>query len=163
MMLVPASRFSTLLIMFPKLSLEKIYEHSKTSPVASAQLSVVMPSKIMTTSGRSIITLLGKHVALVCSSRLGPSWESLRSKQGKGLNIYLRKMDMLNNDLLLKTEATSRDKGIKGNIGDHEMEAAFHFIAFMPIGHKLWKLDGLERQPMCLGKTDIPQFCLALD
>ena len=62
---------------------------------------------------------------------------------------------MLNADLLLRNEATA--KKCKNRPADEdESEGGFHFIAFMPIGHQLWKLDGLERQPMCLGMPQIP-------
>ena len=63
----------------------------------------------------------------------------------------IRKMDMLNTDLFLRNEAKSKGKGKKRKAQDDEDESGFHFIAFMPIGDKLWKLDGLERQPTCLG------------
>lgn len=59
---------------------------------------------------------------------------------------------MLNADLLLKNEATLTSKGRKRKADEGENEAGFHFIAFLPIAGKLWKLDGLERQPMCLGE-----------
>ena len=65
-----------------------------------------------------------------------------------------RKMDMLNADLLLKNEATAK-KGRKRTADEDESEGGFHFIAFMPIDDQLWKLDGLERQPMCLGKRQV--------
>lgn len=64
-------------------------------------------------------------------------------------------MDMLNADLLLQNEATAK-KGKKRTADDDESEGGFHFIAFMPIDRQLWKLDGLERQPMCLGKRQTP-------
>lgn len=57
---------------------------------------------------------------------------------------------MLNADLLLKNEASAK-KGKKRTADEDENEGGFHFIAFMPIDDQLWKLDGLERQPMCLG------------
>ena len=72
-------------------------------------------------------------------------------------------MDMLNGDLLLSNEATPKAKGKKrkANEGANDNESGFHFIAFMPIDHHLWKLDGLERQPMCLGMKVLPsQRCL---
>ena len=59
---------------------------------------------------------------------------------------------MLNGDLLLKNEAESKGKGKKGRKDENENEAGFHFIAFVPIEYQLWKLDGLERQPVCLGE-----------
>lgn len=60
-------------------------------------------------------------------------------------------MDMLNTDLLLKNEATTKAKGKKRKANEDDSEPGFHFIAFMPIEDQVWKLDGLERQPMCLG------------
>lgn len=59
-------------------------------------------------------------------------------------------MDILNSDLQLKTEATTRKKGSKGPAAE-ESDATFHFIAFMPVMGQLWKFDGLERQPRALG------------
>lgn len=59
---------------------------------------------------------------------------------------------MLNGDLLLKNEATSKGRGKKRKSDEDENESGFHFIAFVPIGSQLWKLDGLERQPVCHGK-----------
>lgn len=59
-------------------------------------------------------------------------------------------MDILNSDLQLKTEATTRKKGSKGPTAE-ESDATFHFIAFMPVMGQLWKFDGLERQPRALG------------
>ncbi|KAL6721099.1 hypothetical protein ACLMJK_000199 [Lecanora helva] len=66
-------------------------------------------------------------------------------------NSFARKMDMLNADLILKNEATSKAKGKKRKADEDESEPGFHFIAFMPVEDQLWKLDGLERQPMSLG------------
>lgn len=61
-------------------------------------------------------------------------------------------MDMLNTDLALYNEATSKKKSKKRKHDDDEDETGFHFIAFLPIQGSIWKLDGLERQPMCLRK-----------
>lgn len=65
-------------------------------------------------------------------------------------------MDILNSDLQLKTEATTRKKGSNGQAAE-ESDATFHFIAFMPVMGQLWKLDGLERQPRALGTHSTPQ------
>ena len=59
---------------------------------------------------------------------------------------------MLNADLFLKNEAITKAKGKKRKADEDEAGSGFHFIAFMPIEDQLWKLDGLERQPVCLGK-----------
>lgn len=67
-------------------------------------------------------------------------------------------MDILNSDLQLKTEATTRKKGPKGKAFE-ESDATFHFIAFMPVMGQLWKFDGLERQPRALGMSAPQQAC----
>jgi ubiquitin carboxyl-terminal hydrolase L5 len=63
-------------------------------------------------------------------------------------------MDILNSDLQLKQETASRGsrKG-KNNHSDQDSDAAFHFIAFVPARGKVWKFDGLERQPQALGMS----------
>ncbi|KFY26137.1 hypothetical protein V491_01456 [Pseudogymnoascus sp. VKM F-3775] len=68
-------------------------------------------------------------------------------------NSFSRKMDMLNSDLFLSNDVTSKAK-LPGKTGknDEQEEAGFHFISLVPIDGKLWKLDGLERQPMKLGE-----------
>ncbi|KAL8798518.1 MAG: hypothetical protein Q9182_006607 [Xanthomendoza sp. 2 TL-2023] len=58
-------------------------------------------------------------------------------------------MDMLNADLQLKNDASSRRKS-KAKSSDDD-DAGFHFIAFVPVQDSVWKLDGLERQPQNLG------------
>ncbi|KAL3470187.1 ubiquitin carboxyl-terminal hydrolase [Aspergillus californicus] len=70
-------------------------------------------------------------------------------------NSFARKMDMLNSDLHLKYEAgTRRNKSGKRGREEHEADAGFHFIAFVPALGKVWKFDGLERQPQALGECD---------
>ncbi|KAL8771754.1 MAG: hypothetical protein Q9209_002945 [Squamulea sp. 1 TL-2023] len=58
-------------------------------------------------------------------------------------------MDMLNADLQLKNDASARKKS-KAKDSDED-NAGFHFIAFVPVQDRVWKLDGLERQPQNLG------------
>lgn len=61
-------------------------------------------------------------------------------------------MDMLNSDLHLKNEAGSRRSRSSRNSYDPEdSDGDFHFIAFVPVGGRVWKFDGLERQPEDLG------------
>lgn len=62
---------------------------------------------------------------------------------------------MLNGDLQLKNEATVRTHRLRRPSDDDvdESEAGFHFIAFVPVHGRVWKLDGLERQPQCLGNS----------
>ncbi|KAL2785711.1 ubiquitin carboxyl-terminal hydrolase [Aspergillus keveii] len=70
-------------------------------------------------------------------------------------NSFARKMDMLNSDLHLKNEATSRrSRSKKGGREENDDDAGFHFIAFVPALGKVWKFDGLERQPQALGKFE---------
>ncbi|KAJ5594537.1 uncharacterized protein N7459_000745 [Penicillium hispanicum] len=65
-------------------------------------------------------------------------------------NSFARKMDILNSDLQLRWEATSKKRSKSQDANDSD--ATFHFIAFMPAMGQLWKFDGLERQPQALGK-----------
>lgn len=59
---------------------------------------------------------------------------------------------MLNSDLQLKNEATSkRPRSAKNSHDFADSDAGFHFIAFVPAMGKVWKFDGLERQPQALG------------
>jgi ubiquitin carboxyl-terminal hydrolase L5 len=60
-----------------------------------------------------------------------------------------RKMDILNSDLQLRSEASS-SKRFKAQ-DSSDIESGFHFIAFMPAMGQVWKFDGLERQPQALG------------
>lgn len=63
---------------------------------------------------------------------------------------------MLNSDLQLKNEAASRrSRQTKHGRDDYETDAGFHFIAFVPAMGKVWKFDGLERQPQAIG--DCPE------
>ncbi|KAI9773443.1 MAG: hypothetical protein M1840_007659 [Geoglossum simile] len=67
-------------------------------------------------------------------------------------NSFARKMDMFNVDMALRNDAAAA-KGKRGSqAGENSGEAGFHFIALVPIGDHVWKLDGLERQPQRLGK-----------
>lgn len=64
-------------------------------------------------------------------------------------------MDMLSSDYQLKAEATSkRSRPAKNKPADNKADAGFHFIAFVPALGKVWKFDGLERQPQALGKSN---------
>lgn len=69
---------------------------------------------------------------------------------------------MLNGDLQLKNEALARKQRLKRSLNNDmdDPEAGFHFIAFVPLGGRVWKLDGLERQPQCLGDL---AFATSLD
>ncbi|KAL4973246.1 ubiquitin carboxyl-terminal hydrolase [Aspergillus desertorum] len=70
-------------------------------------------------------------------------------------NSFARRMDMLNSDLQLKYEAASKRHRLKkSGHEEHEADAGFHFIAFVPALGKVWKFDGLERQPQALGVFD---------
>lgn len=62
-------------------------------------------------------------------------------------------MDILNSDLLLKSEAASkRSRSARIAQDESDIDAGFHFIAFVPALGTVWKFDGLERQPHALGK-----------
>lgn len=63
-------------------------------------------------------------------------------------NSFSRRMDMLVSDAWLEGEAQSRE--VAGKEAD-ENESGFHFVAFVPIQGDLYKLDGLDRQPVKIG------------
>lgn len=72
------------------------------------------------------------------------------------VNDFLRKMDILNGDLQLKNDAEAKKRGREGtSSAEDESIAGFHFVAFVPIDGKVWKLDGLERQPQNLGWSSL--------
>ncbi|KAL2001250.1 hypothetical protein VTN02DRAFT_1981 [Thermoascus thermophilus] len=74
-------------------------------------------------------------------------------------NSFARKMDMLNSDLQLKNEATSRrSRSAKKSQDYNDIEAGFHFIAFVPAMGRVWKFDGLERQPQGLGQCSVDNW-----
>lgn len=61
---------------------------------------------------------------------------------------------MLNTDLQLENNATMSQRQRKQiSKRGNETDSAFHFIAFVPVGGQLWKLDGLDPQPRNLGLT----------
>ena len=84
-----------------------------------------------------------------------------------------RRMDMLNADLILSNEVdkwkktqgriknakkrkvAARKIQAKTNKKEDEETPGFHFIAFVPINGVVWRLDGLQRQPVNLGITSI--------
>ncbi len=75
-------------------------------------------------------------------------------------------MDMFNIDLSLqnqyddrrkpkKKEPTTKTTKKSKTVTEDDFiddDAAFHFMAFVPIEGEVWKLDGLNRQPERLGK-----------
>jgi ubiquitin carboxyl-terminal hydrolase L5 len=75
-------------------------------------------------------------------------------------------MDIMNADLALQNDY---EKWIKANRATKkkvakkqtsknrkkkkdEDEAGYHFVAYVPINGSVWRLDGLQRQPVNLGK-----------
>lgn len=93
-------------------------------------------------------------------------------------NNDCRKMDMLNTDLGMQNQYDDRNKpkkaaakpkpktvakkGAKGakkasrvvTEDDYQNENGFHFSAYVPVDGKIWKLDGLDRQPRKVGEYD---------
>lgn len=54
----------------------------------------------------------------------------------------------------MKNDIASKKRGKRNKPEVDESEAAFHFIAFVPIDGTVWKLDGLERQPQKMGSIE---------
>ncbi|KAA8566369.1 hypothetical protein EYC84_008945 [Monilinia fructicola] len=73
-------------------------------------------------------------------------------------NSFARRMDILNADLALSNEVSAWKKRRKmkkkpgRNKAKSDEEPGFHFIAFVPIEGVVWRLDGLQRQPVSLGE-----------
>ncbi|KAK2871801.1 hypothetical protein FQN49_002809 [Arthroderma sp. PD_2] len=65
-------------------------------------------------------------------------------------NSFARKMEVLTSDMLLKNQG--RKPKAKDDQEADDSEAGFHFIAFVKAKEKVWKFDGLERQPQSLGE-----------
>jgi ubiquitin carboxyl-terminal hydrolase L5 len=74
-------------------------------------------------------------------------------------------MDVLNADLILQNDY---EKCVKANKNPKKKvpkkiaskrkkkdgdEAGYHFIAYVPINGSVWRLDGLQRQPVNLGTS----------
>lgn len=72
-------------------------------------------------------------------------------------NSFAKKSDMLNGDLSMKNRFDAKDKKKqkKRKLEEHdEDDAAFHFIAYVPIQGDVWKLDGLDFQPTNIGSFE---------
>jgi ubiquitin carboxyl-terminal hydrolase L5 len=78
-------------------------------------------------------------------------------------------MDVLNADMALQNDY---EKWVKANKAPKkkvakktpkkkkkkdEDEAGYHFIAYVPVNGSVWRLDGLQRQPVNLGKLMLSQ------
>ena len=63
---------------------------------------------------------------------------------------------MLHGDLQMSNEVAAKKRGKKPCTDEDDSTTSFHFIAYVPIGGTIWKLDGLERQPqkLCDIKTE---------
>lgn len=73
-------------------------------------------------------------------------------------NSFAKKMDMLQTDLQLKADhdrgkQKARGRAKKSPTPPEEQEAN-HFIAFLPINGKVWKLDGMEKVPTLVAEYD---------
>jgi ubiquitin carboxyl-terminal hydrolase L5 len=73
-------------------------------------------------------------------------------------NQFARRLDLLNADLGLAQEANEAKKKkarpAKRRKTKPSTDAAFHFIAYVPVGDEVYQLDGLEKAPACIGKVD---------
>ena len=64
-------------------------------------------------------------------------------------------MDMLDCDMKMRQDFNDAKKRRKraAAMADDDVEASFHFIAYVPVEGTVWKLDGLERQPQSIGMS----------
>ncbi|AEO67715.1 uncharacterized protein THITE_2116654 [Thermothielavioides terrestris NRRL 8126] len=72
-------------------------------------------------------------------------------------NAFSRRLDLLNAVLAVqndvdqkKIRTKAKRKKAKAKVSDND--TAYHFIAFVPIGQKVWQLDGLSNKPVFLGE-----------
>ncbi|KAH6677532.1 ubiquitin carboxyl-terminal hydrolase [Halenospora varia] len=75
-------------------------------------------------------------------------------------NSFVRRMDILNADLGLQNDFekaeraknnSKRRKTTKSKRKKDDEDSGFHFVAYVPINGIVWRLDGLQRQPVSLG------------
>jgi ubiquitin carboxyl-terminal hydrolase L5 len=86
-------------------------------------------------------------------------------------NSFAKRMDILENDKHLAAKARRaerlKEQAKKGKSRRNSAESAasedstdsfeengHHFIAFVPVGGEVWKLDGMDAQPTCVGTFD---------
>ncbi|KAL1837577.1 hypothetical protein VTJ49DRAFT_3637 [Mycothermus thermophilus] len=81
-------------------------------------------------------------------------------------NSFARRLDLLNAALALENEAVEHRKRARSLANQRKKvkrdtakdktsgSTAYHFIAFVPIGQRVWQLDGLAKAPVCIGKLE---------
>ncbi|RAL08419.1 ubiquitin C-terminal hydrolase 37 [Aspergillus homomorphus CBS 101889] len=74
-------------------------------------------------------------------------------------NSFARRMDLLKADHQLKAETAFRRSRTRHE--QEDLDTAFHFIAYVAALGKVWKFDGLERQPQVLGSCQSSDDWLA--
>ncbi|KAK4108198.1 cysteine proteinase [Canariomyces notabilis] len=76
-------------------------------------------------------------------------------------NSFARRLDLLNAALSLQNAVdkrkrlkarTSQSKKTKLKGGKSTADSAYHFVAFVPVGRKVWQLDGLRAAPQYIGE-----------
>ncbi|KAG9701086.1 cysteine proteinase, partial [Aureobasidium melanogenum] len=73
-------------------------------------------------------------------------------------NSFARDTDMLIVDSAVRSNPSRKARTSKSVVEAEEEEqeseeSGFHFVAYMPIGEDVWKLDGLDSFPTTIGKT----------
>lgn len=78
-------------------------------------------------------------------------------------NSFARKIDILNIDAVLEEEfEEGQKKPRKKAKSHHDDDAAFHFVAYLPIGDEIWRLDGLDAFPQKVESIEAGQNWLSL-
>lgn len=81
----------------------------------------------------------------------------------KAANPRRRRLDLLNADLALENSvdqakkkaraASSKRSNKKKTKKVADDDAAYHFIAYVPVDGQVYQLDGLENEPLPIGKS----------
>jgi len=84
-------------------------------------------------------------------------------------NMFAKRIDLLNAALALqnevdeskkkRTKASSKVTARSKKNSHTNAEANYHFIAYVPIGNKVYELDGLESSPRYIGTIDPQEHC----
>ncbi|KAJ0324539.1 hypothetical protein COL5a_007803 [Colletotrichum fioriniae] len=146
-------------------STAKRYSHKASQTTDNACATVAMTNIIMNSPGVDI----GKDLQAFKDSTNTLSTPLRGHALGSNTfirsvhNSFTRRMDHLNADFVLETEASESKKKTKRRGPAKKTkkskkqkidESGFHFIAYVPANGSVWELDGLKTRPVCIGPLE---------